>query len=356
MKFGMVRTTPSDDYMHPAEDDPHFSESVYYNFGDRTQDLGGLLRIGNRVNEGHAEVTTCLFLPDGSVAFWYLKPTITDNAAHDAGGLQCETIEPHSHHRARYEGEVVVLADASQMEDPRTAFKQNPHETCTLDLAFRSVAPPYWPWIVSDPESGDVPTSEFDSILHSGFARNHLNQHMSVTGTVAVGARHFTVGEGLGWRDRSWGRRTWNAIPWYRWTSCSFGPDFGMAIMVFGDDAGGQHPRGYVHHGAGREPSRIVDAHFDTTYDDRWYARSVVVTVTTDDGDKHVVEGDVRGHIPLRFRRGEQLTRTTEGLMSWRCGNRSGVGILEYLDQMVDGAPVGAGQDASRASSGRPAQ
>lgn len=349
----MVRTTPSDDYMHPAEDDPHFNESVYYNFGDRRQDLGGLLRIGNRVNEGYAEVTTCLFLPDGSVAFWYLKPTITDNSAHHAGGLHCETIEPHEHHRVRYDGEVVVLSDPSQMEDPRAAFKQNPHETCTLDLTFRSVAAPYWPWIPSAPESGNLTTGGFDSNLHGGFARNHLNQHMSVTGTVAVGARQFAVGEGLGWRDRSWGPRSWQAIPWYRWTSCSFGPDFGLAIMVFGDDAGNRHPRGYVHHGSDREPSRIVDAHFDTSYDERWYARSVVVTVSTDDGETHVIEGDLSGHIPLRFRRGEHLTRTTEGLMRWRCADRSGVGILEYLDQMVEGIPLGVDQEASWASTRR---
>jgi pyruvate,water dikinase len=45
--------------------------------------------------------------------------------------------------------------------------------------------------------------------------------------------------------------------------------------------------------------------------------------------------------------RGEQLTRTTEALMRWRSGDqgqdqRVGVGILEYLDQMIDGRPSGA--------------
>lgn len=345
----MVRKAPSDDYMHPPEDAADFNESVYYNFGDPTQDLGGFLRIGNRVNEGYAEVSTCLFLPGGSVAFWYLRPSISDNHAHDAGGLRCETVEPHSVHTVRYEGEVVVLEDPAQMEEPRTAFKSNPHEPCDVDLTFRSVADPYWPWIPSEPDPGQEAGDDFDSTLHGGFARNHLNQHMTATGTIKVGGREFVLDGGLGWRDRSWGPRTWQAIPWYRWTSCSFGPDLGLAIMVFGDDAGNQYPRGYVHRGLEREPSRIIEAKFETDYDDSWYARSVSVTVATEDGQRYVLQGDVRGHIPLRFRRGDQVTRTTEGLMKWHCGDRTGVGILEYLDQMIDGRPVGATRETSTA-------
>jgi len=112
--------------------------------------------------------------------------------------------------------------------------------------------------------------------------------------------------------------------------------------MLFGDEEGKTYPRGYVHRGRERPPARIVEARYETDYDQNWYARAVRVTVTADDGERYTIEGDVRGHIPLRFRRGEQLTRTTEALMRWRCGDQVGVGILEYLDQMIDGRPSGA--------------
>lgn len=340
MKFGMVRMRPDDDFMHGSDDSKEFNESVYYNFGDRTRHLGGFLRIGNRVNEGYAEASTCLFLPGGTVAFWYLKPPITSNEVHDAGGLRCETVEPHAVHTVNYDGEVVVLADPAQMEEPRTAFKSNPHERCVVDLTFRAVADTYWPWVPAEPEAG-AGSEGFDAVLHGAFARNHLNQHMTATGTVTVGERSFEVHDGLGWRDRSWGARSWQSIDMYRWTSASFGPDFGMAVMVFGDEDGNRYPRGYVHHGRERSPSRIVEADYRTDFDNRWYARSVTLTVGTDDGERYTIEGDVRGHIPLRFRRGDRVTRTTEGLMQWRCGDRVGVGILEYLDQMIDGRPSG---------------
>ena len=342
MKFGVVRKQADDDIMHAPEPVPEFNESAYYNFGDLGQDIGGLLRLGNRVNEGYAEMTTCLFLPDGTVAFWYARPPIADNSAHDAGGLRCEVIEPHVEHRVVYDGPILRLKEPAEMEDPSRAFKMNPHEDCHVELVLRGVADTYWPWAPAEGK-GETDGDDMHAAIAGGFARNHLNQHMSVSGRLAVGGEDFTIGDGLGWRDRSWGPRSWQRIAWYRWASCSFGPDFGLAIIIFGDDAGNRFPRGYVHHGQTREPIRIVDADFDTTYDDRWYTEAVRLTVQTDAGERHVVEGDVWSHIPLRFpnRHTGQMTRVTEGMTRWTCEGRTGVGVLEYLDQLVDGRPVG---------------
>ena len=37
----------------------------------------------------------------------------------------------------------------------------------------------------------------------------------------------------------------------------------------------------------------------------------------------------------------ELLTRISEGVTEWRCQGRTGHGLSEYLDQIVDGRPVG---------------
>ena len=55
-----------------------------------------------------------------------------------------------------------------------------------------------------------------------------------------------------------------------------------------------------------------------------------------------------RNLAPLRNRRttpeGEELlTRISEGLTEWRCEGRVGHGLSEYLDQIIDGKPVGHG-------------
>jgi hypothetical protein len=114
-----MRLEPDDDLMHPLEDATNFNESAYYNFADSRCGLGGWVRVGNRPNEGYAETTTCLYLPDGRVAFWFGRPEIAGNERHDAGGMRFEVVRPFEEHRVTYDGKVVVLDDPTQMEDPR---------------------------------------------------------------------------------------------------------------------------------------------------------------------------------------------------------------------------------------------
>ena len=58
-------------------------------------------------------------------------------------------------------------------------------------------------------------------------------------------------------------------------------------------------------------------------------------------GYAYEVEGDVWSNIPLRNRRENQVTRITEGMTRWRCEGLEGAGLSEYLDQIVNGVPVG---------------
>src|SRR6188768_7157 len=68
-----MRLEPSDDYLHPLETASNFNESRYYNWFDPGAGMGGWVRMGNRPNEGYAEMTVCLYLPDGRVAFNYKR-------------------------------------------------------------------------------------------------------------------------------------------------------------------------------------------------------------------------------------------------------------------------------------------
>ena len=69
-----IRRDPEDDYLHPLEEASNFNESRYYNVYDAGAGLGGWMRMGNRPNEGYAELTVCLYLPDGRVGFMFKRP------------------------------------------------------------------------------------------------------------------------------------------------------------------------------------------------------------------------------------------------------------------------------------------
>ena len=70
---------PEDEYTHEPDEASNYNESMYLNAFDLDQQLGGWFRLGNRVNEGYAEMTVCVYLRDGRVGFVYARPQIDDN-------------------------------------------------------------------------------------------------------------------------------------------------------------------------------------------------------------------------------------------------------------------------------------
>ena len=333
-----MRRLPEDDYLHAPEEASNYNESRYYNFFDHGTGAGGWVRMGNRVNEGYAELTVCLYLPDGRVGFMFKRPTITSNEAHDAGGLRFEVVKPYEQHRITYEGKVCVLTEPREMAEPREAFTNNPHVECRLDLELTAVGPawggePEW-------EEGE---EKPDLAPEKMFARGHTEQHMRSLGTMTVGDERFDITDGLGLRDHSWGPRYWQNVWWYRWLTVNLGPDLGFACTISGtegSDAISSHGFLYDRARHGEETVPIRDAQLTSDYDDEWFPTKNRIVVKTD-AHTYEVEGDVWSNIPLRNRREGMVTRISEGMTRWSCEGKAGAGLSEYLDQIVDDTPVG---------------
>ena len=313
---------PEDDYTHPLGPEPNFNESMYFNFFDRGQRVGGFVRIGNRANEGRAELTVTVYLADGRVLFTFARPRIDGNEAFDCGGLRFEVLEPAQALRTVYAGELLELADPRAMADPRRAFAESPRVSVSLDLRHDAVGPMYG-------GSGDA--RESDRPPEQQFARAHYEQHMAVTGTLRVG-EDVTPIDGFGLRDHSWGPRYWQAIHSYEWLTMNFGADFGAMISVIRRDADSERVSGVVVRGDqldGVKHAR-VRAEFESN---GLYHRRVAVDLETHGGEKLSIEGDVEGFIPLRNRRDGMVTHIGEGMTEWRCGDRVGYGLSEFLRQ-----------------------
>ncbi len=310
--YGNIR--PEDDYTHPLGPEENFNESVYFNFFDREQNRGGFVRIGNRANEGYAEVTAIVWNPDGSAVFNYLKPEIDNNDGWQAGGLEINVVEPGERLTTRFAGRAVYLADPRAMADPGKAFKENPHQELVIDLTHDAVGPLYGH--VGEPGDGN------------DFARAHTEQHMRVAGSISLdGVQQPFSGWGL--RDHSWGPRYWQSTPSYRWITGNFGDDLGMIVRTNGQGEGG----GLFHEG--QVLKRIQHTRLETEYEPgtRFHKR-LRATLTMEDGAERVLEGRVMGFIPLRNRRKGSNTHVGEGMTEYTLdGERVGYGLSEYLDQ-----------------------
>ena len=85
---------PQDEYCHTPDAATNYNESMYFNVFDPVKKVGGWFRLGNRVNEGYAEMSACLYLPDGRIGFMFGRPKIDTNDELNAGGMRVEVIEP----------------------------------------------------------------------------------------------------------------------------------------------------------------------------------------------------------------------------------------------------------------------
>ena len=217
------------------------------------------------------------------------------------------------------------------MAEPRLAFKANPWEPCEVDLDFRGVSPMYG----GKPVHADG--TEVEQEAGRSFAKAHYEQHCAVTGTIVVGDEVIDL-DGLGLRDKSWGPRYWQAISWYRWLPMTFSTEFAMMISIVGGRSSGMVLVGDEYH-------LIRECTIESDWDEDRYQTAMRCNVRTDH-DTYAVTGTVLSLIPLRNRRtdpdgNELMTRITEAMTRYECNGHVGIGMSEYLDQIVDGEPVG---------------
>jgi hypothetical protein len=319
--------------MHELGPEPNFNESMYFNVYDPSRRFGGFFRLGNRANEGTGEMTVCLYLADGRVGFMFARPAVTTNDSFDAAGMRFQVVTPFEELRVEYEGSVVLLDDPLQMADPRQAFTDNPHAPAEVHLVYRGVAP----MVGGEPDQpSERPGEEF--------ARGHYEQLVSAEGSVRVAGERFEI-SGFGLRDHSWGPRYWQAPWYYRWLTANFGPDFGFMGSRIARREGSGTRGGFVWDGVRLTSCRDFRIH-TTWAGDPPYHRLVEAELVTAERTWHVL-GDVLTLIPLRNRRADPsgaplVTRISEGLTRWTLDDgRIGFGLSEYLDQIVDGSPVG---------------
>ena len=330
-----LRLEPIDEYMHEVGPEPNFNESMYFNVVDAASGVGGWFRVGNRPNEGTGEMTVCLYLPDGRVGFMFKRPEVTSNDAFDSAGLRFTVVEPFEELTVTYDGKVVLLDDPLQLEDPKAAFTSNPYAEAEVRLTYTRVSDMFG----GEPdEPHERPGEEF--------AKGHYEQLVAGKGSIRVGDEEWDI-DGFGLRDHSWGPRYWQAPWYYRWLTANIGPDFGFMLSRIArrDDEGTRG--GFVW-----QDGRLHlcdDCEISTEWTDRSFQSALKARLSSSRSEREwTIEGRVRTMVPLRNRRqtpeGEWLvTRIGEGLTEWTVDGveGSGWGLSEYLDQIVDGRPVG---------------
>lgn len=329
-----LRLAAQDEFPHAVDDVVNFNESVYASGFDAKQKLGAWMRLGNRVNEGYAELSVCIYLPDGRVACQFQRPKIAANDAFSAGGLHYEVTDPFKALTMRYTGEVLVLDDPSALRDPRTMFATAPRADAEVAYEIRGVSPVH---------GGEPITPEHEELMFYGreFSRGHFNQHTAVTGTIRVGDERYEL-DGHGWRDHSWGPRYWQVIWAYRLFLANFGDDRALMLLKNMNQDGTARRLGVLM--IDGEYHEVTDLDVHTEWSAEQDPQQVTIGVRTAAG-AYTIGAKVLTMAPLRNRRivdGEELlSRVAEGFTEYTWDGRVGYGMMEYIERVEDGVSVG---------------
>jgi hypothetical protein len=329
-----MRLEPRDEYPHEPEAAQNFNESVYANAFDAAQRVGGWMRLGNRVNEGHAELSVCLYLPDGRVACQFQRPSIEANDGFDAGGLRFEVGEPFERAAMTFDGELLLLDDPAAMTDPAAAFASAPRAAGSVRWDLGAISPPH----------GGVPTTpeaEARTLYGQDFSRGHFNQHVAASGSIEVGDERWEI-DGFGWRDHSWGPRYWQAIWAYRLFLGNCGRDRGFMLLRNMQEAGGSKRVGVLLVDGAYEEVLDLDVVTEWSEDDQPLGATISVRTAQ---RSTVIEARVITLVPLRNRRRVDddvlISRVAEGFTEFSWDGRTGYGMSEYIERVEDGRPVG---------------
>jgi hypothetical protein len=316
----------ADEYMHTPTEDSNFNESAFYDFFTADGSFAFLVRIGNRANEGHAEVTVLGFLPDGRAFFHFERATIENNDAFDAAGLRFDVIEPLKRNRVRFSGQVHVLANADELENPKKVFTESPLEHLELDFEYEDLIPMYG----VDSIAGDKAASVLSTAHYQGPTKAH--------GTWSWGGKSESL-SGFGFRDHSWGPRQWNAPQYWRWVSGI--ADENNFFEGFRWKIDGENPPDFGIVSIDGRVSFFDRVDFSTTYGPApYYPETVTMTLHTPEGPVEVT-GEQIHLAPLRHRKGEHVARIARSVFRCQFAGHTTIGWSEYHDQVIDGRPIG---------------
>lgn len=312
---------PEDDYMHEIGDDPSHNESMFFNFFDGEEKLGGFVRIGNRPNEGHAEMTFCLFLPDGAVLMQWGRIPLEDKNAFKSGGLSFSVIEPGRKIAVEYRGPAVKIANPDELSNPGPAMRNNPRVDVDLRLDVSGVGP-----MIGDREgNGEDAVIFLDGV-------GHYQQAIHAKGELQVAGDKWSVGA-RGVRDHSWGPRIWHSIAADRSLWISFGEQLTviacktwLAGDTASDDMGCLIEHGKV------TPLKTIT--IKTKFRPGTYYHNHVELELTDINDRRLsIAGEVLAYAPLRHRKeGQETVYLGQAMTRFTLDGMTALGLSEYFD------------------------
>lgn len=201
----------------PHTDDPEWQESTFVAWWDEDAGIGGMHRIGHEVNLGLGNAWVGMYTRDGDRLAVH-EPEIplrdgdrTPDGVSKVGDVYTVRNSPHG-----------------------VQWSLN-HDECTAEL---ELTPFYAPTHLWDDKT--------ESTVHADIAPRHYENAGQVRGEVTFRGKTVEIGNGLFYRDISWGCRRYRKILSARWMGGTFGPDLSFGSLLWQQPDGSVTRVGYT--------------------------------------------------------------------------------------------------------------
>ncbi|SOD72140.1 hypothetical protein SAMN05892883_1567 [Jatrophihabitans sp. GAS493] len=326
---------PEHECRHVPDSDPQYNESTYYNFASLDSGVVGWLRVAVQPNQPSGQATGLVFLPSGDTLLSFERTRTFGSEQLAVGSISIEVLEPHRRQQLTFDGTMSVFTDPRVLSSPRQALADAPVQKVRIDLAN-----------VADGASFGTNGDDPGNFLEETLALGHYEQFGRLDGRILIGDQVFEV-QGGGLRDHSWGPRDWTGPLFHRWITAIL--DDGTQIMTL---EVGRRDGSLTRRAAITKDDQVYEAilrGLTIDWTDDGYIRSVISDVDGPGGELALtaVARKPERFVPLRHLKeledgSTQVTRIGYAAYDFETNDgRHGLGIVEVLDQLVDGLPIG---------------
>jgi len=185
-------------------DHPEWNESYYFVFFDKTNNIGGMSRIGFKPNKSEGMTFFFLFLADGSAAGYHKEIKLKDFSENLHVGGMSHNWQDDESWKYLFKGTMIFVADPLNLPkvraDPKLILKSN---KVLMDLTFIPLNEIYEYSEYMTPESLEIGKKSGDK---------HWEQIGRVKGKISIGKEDYIINSVIGQRDHTYGVRDWTGV------------------------------------------------------------------------------------------------------------------------------------------------
>ena len=325
---------PDAESLHPFSQDYNWNESFYFNFMDPRNRIGGWTRIGILPNQ-ETDIGAMMLYAGGSriLATFQGGRTAAEGKKFSLGDLDYLRLEPLKKWQLVYSGDMFDIDDSRKL--PELNLETLKLQNVEVDLVFEGVAPCFNFMNANSRALAEMIVGAGTRLKDlrdvSKISSHHYEQAGRINGTIKIGNREISFSGG-GIRDHSWGPRDWAAPRLWRWLSCHFDEELSFnltRIAITSVDVF----NGFLTRDGVNYPLRRAALESELE-EDGVTQKSLRFWFEDVGGEIIEVNGEVLTVIPILLESEGHRTLVNEALTEYRCGDKVGYGISEYLHQL----------------------